>query len=716
MTKTTSMKKYFVILLFFVHASKAQVADNDKLLLSNIASFSKTSAVTGREEEASTFVNALFEKGICKQDKLGNLVITIGSGYPKRLFTTSLDEPGYVVSQIQEDGFLRITPVGFGQQGTMTHQFLEGNEIKINTEKSIQYGVLTSPSSHYDGLRSVPEKSKNVFQWQEAFVDVGMASAKEVDAMGIHLLDPLTINKKVSIVSDKFIAAPNVASKAAVIALANVAQTLMQQKFQGTVVIAFTSLELINGKGLETVVNEYGPFNEVVRFNRFLNSPIVNENEILVDKVIPENVQLQKIVKPAMAFRHPSTDGPNWGNAQVFTIGLPTNYTATPVEMLSLISVHQLMQAWLKKVENKNWEITAVKQFAIPEKQASFVHYNQETNLLADLVATYGVSPNEKPVREFILSQLPKWTNPTVDKKGNIVVKFGKGKQHIAFVAHMDEVGFLVDSILDDGRLSLKEVGGFFNWIWEGHTALVHTDNKDINAVFEPRNNYMTATKRYNSGTPLLVYAGFNSRADAIAAGVKQGSSVTMPKKMIRLSEHKATARGFDDRVGCAALLLALNNIHPDDLPYTVSFVWSVGEEAGLVGSTYAENFLKDVTMGFPIDTYVSSDAPMESKIFGYCPLGSGAVIRVLESINFMSRSSLNTLKSIAEKNKIKVQYGMTAGGTDGQGFLSNGIPSVPLSWPGRYSHSPIEVMDYSDMNNLVQLIRAIMLDPTTKF
>jgi putative aminopeptidase FrvX len=563
----------------------------------------------------------------------------------------------------------------------------------------------------------VPEKSKNVFQWQEAFIDVGVASAKEVDAMGIHLLDPLTMNKKVAIISDKFIAAPYVASKAAVISLANVAQTLMHQKFQGTVVIAFTSLELINGKGLETVVNEYGPFNEVVRFNRFLNIPITNENEILFDKVIPENVRLQKIVKPAMVFRHPSTDGPNWGNAQVFTIGLPTNFTATPVEILSLTSVNQLMQAWLKKVENKTWEITPLKYFTISEKQNSFVHYNQETNLLSSLVATYGVSPNEKPVREFILSQLPKWTNPIVDKKGNIVVTFGKGKQHIAFVAHMDEVGFLVDSILDDGRLSLKEVGGFFNWIWEGHTALVHTDNKYINAVFEPRNNYMTTTKRYNSGIPLLVYAGFNSRVDAIAAGVKQGmSSVTMPKKMIRLSETKATARGFDDRVGCAALLLSLNNIHPDELPYSVTFVWSVGEEVGLVGSTYAENFLKDVSIGFPIDTYVSSDAPMESKIFGYCPLGSGAVIRVLESINFMSRKSLNTLKSIADKNKVKVQYGMTAGGTDGQGFLSNGIPSVPLSWPGRYSHSPIEVMDYRDMNNLVQLIRAIILDPTTKF
>jgi putative aminopeptidase FrvX len=710
------MKKLFIILLFFVHSSKAQLSDNEKLLLSNIESFSKTSAVTGREEEARFFINALFEKGICKQDKLGNIIITIGSGSPKRLFTTSLDEPGYVISQIQEDGYLRITPLGFGQQGTMAHQFLEGNEVKINTEKSVQYGVLTLPSSHYDGLRLVPEKSKNIFQWQEAFVDMGVASAKEVAAKGIHLLDPLTLNKKVSIISEKYIAAPSVAAKAAVIALANVVQTLLHQKFEGTVIVAFTSLELINGKGLETIVNAYGPFNQVVRFNRFLNSPITNENEILVDKLIPDNIASQKIVKPVIAFRHPSTDAPDWKNAQVFNMGVASNYTATPVEMVSLKSVNQLIQAWLKNVENKSWDITRLKYFSIPEKQTSFINYNKETNVLSSLVAAYGVSPNEKQVRDNILGQLPKWSKPIVDEKGNIVLTFGKGKEHIAFVAHMDEVGFLVDSILDDGKLSLKDVGGFFNWVWEGHTALVHTDTKDIAALFEPRNNYMTATKRFNNGVPLLVYAGFNSRADAIAAGVKQGmTSVTMPKKMIRLSETKATARGFDDRVGCAALLLALNNIHPDELPYTVTFVWSVGEETGLVGSTYAEKFLKDVSIGYPIDTYVSSDAAMESKIFGYCSLGNGAVIRVLESINFISRNNLNSLQSLAAKNNIKIQYGMTAGGTDGQGFLSNGIPSVPLSWPGRYSHSPIEVMDFNDMNSLVQLIKSIMMDRTSK-
>ena len=184
---------------------------------------------------------------------------------------------------------------------------------------------------------------------------------------------------------------------------------------------------------------------------------------------------------------------------------------------------------------------------------------------------------------------------------------------------------------------------------------------------------------------------------------------------MIQLSETKATARGFDDRVGCAALLLALENLDPNQLPFKVTFVWSIGEETGLVGSTYAEKYLKDVSVGYPIDTYVSSDAAMESKLFGYCPLGNGAVIRVLESINFISRINLKKLQNLSEKNAIKIQYGMTVGGTDGQGFLSNGIPSVPLSWPGRYSHSPIEIMDFNDMKSLIQLIKAIMMDHTLK-
>ena len=710
------MKKT-LLFLFFPLQLFAQKTDITNTLLPVIKAFANTSAVTGREEEAAKYIQALFEKGICKKDKLGNLVITIGSGSPKQLFTAPLDEPGYVISQIQEDGYLRITPAGYGHQGNLFHQFLEGNEVKINGETKTFYGVSTVPSSHYDGLRAIPERTKAQFQWQESFIDVGESSAKAVEAKGIRLLDPLTLNKKPIIIGDQFIAAPSAAAKSAVIALAVVAKTLLQQKIKGTIVIAFTALELINGKGLETVVNAYGPFDQVVRFNRFLNSSMDDAKTILVDKTIFGIATKQKTVKPVLAFVHPSTLQPEWGKATVYNIGLPSNYTATPVEMVSVNAVNELAQTWLRTINNINWELASVKPISVTEKAATFTSFRKEEDRVYELVARYSVSTSEQPVRDYILSNLPKWAKREVDAKGNINITFGNGKQHIAFVAHMDEVGFLVDSIRTDGSLVLKTVGGFFNWVWEGHAALVHTVSKDIPALFEPRNNYPTATKRTNSPIPVTVNAGFHSKEEAIAAGViEKISSVTMPKKMIRLSESKATARGFDDRSGCAALLMAMENIHPELLPFTVTFVFSVEEETALVGSTFASKQLKDLSIVYPIDTYVSSDAPMESKLFGYCPLGNGAVIRVLESVNFTSRENLKYLQTLAAKNNIKIQYGMTAGGTDGQGFLSYGIPSVPLSWPGRYSHSPIEVMDFHDLQSLTQLVKAIMMDSGKKY
>ncbi|MEO7531720.1 MAG: M20/M25/M40 family metallo-hydrolase [Sediminibacterium sp.] len=700
------MKRIFFLLFLPFQLFSQQTSLNNSLLPA-IQSFASTSAVTGREEEAANYINALFEKGICKKDKLGNLVITIGSGSPKQLFAAPLDEPGYVISQIQDDGYLRIAPVGFGYQGNLYHQFLEGNEIKINGEKKIFYGVAAVPSSHYEPLRAVTERSRNPYQWQESFIDVGESSAKAIAAKGIQLLDPVTLNKKPAIIADQFIAAPSAASKSAVIALAAVAKTLLAQKITGTVVVAFTTLELINGKGIEAVVNQYGPFDQVIRFNRFLQGPVNNPKEILVDKMLPGNVTLQKITKPVIALRNLSL-----GNASIYNIGLPSTYTATPVEMVSINSINELAQTWLRTINNTNWMIENIKPIPVNLKAETYNGFQKEESIVSQLVSKYGVSTVEKPVREHILSQLPKWAKPIVDEKGNISITFGKGKQHIAFVGHMDEVGFMVDSIRNDGTLVLKILGGLFDWVWEAHAALVHTAEKDINAVFEPRSNYLVATKRSNSPAPVTANAGFHSREEALAAGVTIGTtSVTMPKRMIRLSDSKATARGFDDRAGCAALLLALNNINPDQLPFTVTFIWSVEEETGLTGATFAAKSLKNIDRVYPIDTYVSSDAAGESRQFGYCPLGNGAVIRVLESVNFIGRDNVTYVQNLATKNNIKIQFGMTVGGTDGQGFLSYGIPSVPLSWPGRYSHSPIEIMDFHDLQSLVQLITAIMKD-----
>ena len=699
-----------VSLLVLSLTLNAQPKDNE--LLSLLQSFCKTSAVTGREEEASEFVQSLFKEGIFKKDKLGNLILTIGSGYPKRLFATPLDEQGYVISSIQENGYLRITPVGYGHRGNMYHQFLQGNEINIITAKGPVCGVAVVPSSHFEGLRVVTENGKPTYQWQETFIDAGFSSAKEVNERGIKLLDPVTINKKPQIINGVYLAAPSAKTKSAVIALAAVCKTLLQKQIGGTVVIAFTTLELINGKGIEDVVTKYGPFDGVVRFNRFLTNEIKEDAVILGDKKLPLPGINQTLTNQVTPFRHPATLSPDWDTTKVYGIGLASNNSFTPVEMVHVNAVEQLIQTWLRLVEDKEWNTVIPAKTTPSVGMRTYKTFEKENTLTKKLISLNGVSGDEGPVRAFILSQLPSWAKAITDSKGNIVLTFGKGKQHIAFVAHMDEVGYVVDTIRDDGKLILKQRGGFFNSVWEGHAAVVHTKNKEIPALFEPRLNYMTATIRNNGSYSPIVFAGFASGKQALEAGIVAGeTTVTMPKEMIRLSENKATARGFDDRVGCAALLLALQNVIPEELPFTVTFVWSVEEETGLTGSTFAAKGLKNINIVYPIDTYVSSDDPMEPKIYANCPLGNGAVLRILESLNFVSRENLNYVQSLAKQNNIKIQYGMTAGGTDGQAFLKYDIPSVPLSWPGRYSHSPVEVMDFRDMNNLVLLVKAIMLD-----
>lgn len=710
--QTPAMQKLGAFLLSVTITLTLNAQTTSSNLLSVLQTFSKTSAVTGRENEVADYISSLFAAGTLRKDKLGNLVLILGSGAPKRLFVAPLDEPGFVVSAITESGYLRITPVGYGHRGSMYHQFLQGNEVTIGTQKTPVPGIAVVPSAHYEGLRAVPERTKPVYNWQETFIDVGVHSAKSVEDRGIRLLDPLTIRKKPVVIGEAYIAAPAVSSKAAIVALAAVAKTLLQEKFTGTVVIAFTTLELLNGKGLEVVVTKYGAFDQVIRFNRFLSADPKKKDEILVSKKLAFSSGNQRISKPAIPFRHPATGGPDWDTARVFDIGLPSFYANTPVEMVSVEAISHLAQTWLRAVENKPWKLASLPHLKTSEKEPSFRTFATESSILIELVERYGVSGDEKRVRDFILSQMPRWAKPFVDEKGNLVLTFGQGKQHIAFVAHMDEVGYVVDSICNDGRLVLKQRGFFFNWVWEGQAAIVHTLAKGIPAVFAPRAGYLTATTRSNGNTTPIVFAGFNNKAEAVTAGVVEGlTTVTMPKQMTRLSEEKASARGLDDRVGCASLLQVLRSITPEMLTFKVTFIWSVEEETGLAGAAFAAKNLRDLQVVYPIDTYVSSDDPVDPRIFGYCPLGSGAVIRVLESINMVTREHLAYLQALAAKSNIKVQYGMTAGGTDGQPFLKYDIPSVPLSWPGRYSHSPVEVMDFRDMSSLMALIRAIITD-----
>jgi len=407
--------------------------------------------------------------------------------------------------------------------------------------------------------------------------------------------------------------------------------------------------------------------------------------------------------------RHPTTGGPAWGDASVQYVGLPTRYQDTPVETISAGDVAALADLFAAAAAT-NAPPRALPRVRIPATiEAADRPFGELAATVSSLVARYGVSGSETPVRQQIETMLPSWADPVVDDAGNLSISFGQGTEHVVFVAHMDETGFEVASVEDDGTLILAGSGGL-NWVWESQAALVHSTSGAVPAVFEPRPGHLNARARY-SAESMTVFVGTGSAEETAQLGIRVGDTVTMPKAMRRLGWHRALARAFDDRAGSAALIEAARQIDPAELTQRVTFAWSVKEEVGLDGAKVLAERFPDVSIVHPIDTFVSSDAPLGSRRTAYTPLGSGFVIRVVESINFAPAAQVARLQRLAITHDIPVQLGMTSGGTDGQPWVAKGVPSVPLSWPGRYSHSPIEVLDLRDLDALVRMI-VLLVEP----
>jgi len=325
--------------------------------------------------------------------------------------------------------------------------------------------------------------------------------------------------------------------------------------------------------------------------------------------------------------------------------------------------------------------------------------------VLRELVESYGPSGMEGPVREAVRRMLPAWARQEVDTAGNLVLTVGRGEPTVVFVAHLDEVGFVVRAIADDGTLEVEPLGGIFPSLWEGRPALVHTGAAPVPGVFPPRPSDAPATRQPPA---TRVDLGTGSRAATEALGIRVGHTVTSPKAYVRLAGHRATGRSFDDRVGSAAQVLAVRSLDPARVRHTVVFVWSVREEIGLEGARAVARALGTrPARVHAIDTFVSADSPLEPQGFALAPLGRGAVARALDNSAVTPPALLDTLVALARARRIPLQVGTTNGGNDGSVFGEYGVPDVPIGWPLRYSHSPVELVDLRDVAALAALVRA---------
>jgi putative aminopeptidase len=327
--------------------------------------------------------------------------------------------------------------------------------------------------------------------------------------------------------------------------------------------------------------------------------------------------------------------------------------------------------------------------------------------VLEPLVESYGVSGMEGPVRETVQRLLPRWarTQTQTDSAGNLWLRMGSGEPTVVFVAHLDEIGFKVTALREDGTLDAEAVGGLFPSLWEGRPALVHTGGRTVPGVFVPHDT----TAVDSAAEAVRVDVGAADRAGAEALGIRVGHTVTSPKEYVRLLGTRATGRSFDDRVGSTALVLAAGRLEPARLRHTVIFIWSTREEIGLEGARAAAAALGlRPARVHAVDTFVSADSPLERTNFGLSPLGAGAVARALDNSSVTPPALVDSLVRFARGSRVPLQVGATNGGNDGSVFAEWGVPDVPLGWPLRYSHSPAEVADLRDVAALAELVRVV--------
>ncbi|MEW6321923.1 MAG: M20/M25/M40 family metallo-hydrolase [Acidobacteriota bacterium] len=704
------------VLLILATASpaSAQLADRVFALM-------RVPGVSGHEEAVREAVEMQLPAAArLRADNLGNIVLRAGQQGPMTLVVAPLDESGFVVSAVTDDGYLRVHRHTTPWSGPLAAQWFVGQPVEIHTAAGTRVpGVFATPSTHLSGHLDPGERTR-IRTLDDLWIDVGAESAADVAAIGIRLLDSVSLRERATRLAGGRLAGVAATQRAA-------AQSLVEVVFRagsrprgaGRIGLAWTAQSQFGHRGLLRVVAEAEAQRLVILRGQLApadvdqgtvgivgHGPIIADDDTaLAAAARAAGVTVQTLPAARLRAGLPT----DLSADSVHVVALPATYAHTPVETIDTADVERLVRL-LQAVTG----IMAADDSETPAAQApepadaGAASAGEAMGHLGALIEAYGVSGHEGPVRERILAHLPSWAAPDVDKKGNIVVRVGRGEggqKSLLFVAHMDEVGFEITSIDADGRARVRARGGMYLSVYEGHPVVVVTPGGLVPAVVAPRAGY-TTTKAYQPGIDdLALDFGTRSAEETRALGVAAGMSATVRKQLVPLANGRFTGRAMDDRNGCAALIRALHALDPSAIRGEVVFAWVVEEETGLAGARAMVEALERPHTAFAVDTFVTSETPVDVQRLARAPLGRGAVLRGLDSRTLVRAGVIDTMLGLAREAGVPVQLGVTSGGTDASAFSETGAIDVGLSWPGRYSHSPVEIMDQRDQDALVKLI-----------
>ncbi|HEY3367132.1 MAG TPA: M42 family peptidase [Symbiobacteriaceae bacterium] len=327
--------------------------------------------------------------------------------------------------------------------------------------------------------------------------------------------------------------------------------------------------------------------------------------------------------------------------------------------------------------------------------------------LLEKLSNACGISGYEDEVRDILRRELQEHVDEMwIDTMGSLMVRKGTGPISVMLDAHMDEVGFLVGAILDDGYVKLKKVGGLDDRVLPGRQ--VWLTQKRIPGVIGAKAWHLTSPDERGKVIPfdqMYVDLGCKTRQEVLDLGIEPGEPVYFATTFERYSDKVVKGKAFDDRVGCTIVATILQAFSHPGLTIYGSF--SVQEEVGLRGAKVAAyNLNPDLALA--LEGTGSANGAGVDPFDTITNLGDGPAISLMDAAGFPNLQVWEQLVKLAQESGIRYQHRrLITGGTNSGGIALQraGIPACTIAVPCRYIHTNASLLNLDDLQGAVSLV-----------
>ncbi|MEA3318355.1 MAG: M42 family metallopeptidase [Bacteroidota bacterium] len=335
--------------------------------------------------------------------------------------------------------------------------------------------------------------------------------------------------------------------------------------------------------------------------------------------------------------------------------------------------------------------------------------------LLKNISETPGVSGFEKPIRDLILNEIKDLVDDIkIDNLGNIIaLKKGENNKKLMIAAHMDEIGFIVSHIDDNGFLRFHPLGGFDPKTLTSQRVIVHGKESVVGVMGSKPIHVMKPEERKKIVEIDDYFIDLGLEKKEVEKLISVGDPITRDRELIKMG-NCYNGKSLDNRISVYILIEVLKSLKNIKIPYDTYAVFTVQEELGIRGAQVAAQSIQP-DFGMGLDTTIAFDVPGSLAHEQVTRLGEGTAIKIMDSSAIADYRMVKYMKKVAEDNKIKWQAELLpAGGTDTaniQRMTKEGAITGAISIPTRHIHQVVESVNDSDVEESIKLLEKSILE-----